>query len=160
MSKTIPYIKLDWDWRDDEKVALLRERHGHKAEFAWVQMAITMASCGGLVRLDDPAHMAAAKRFLRTSDANVRRFCDWFAECGLINPGLYAQHAHVTSARAASEQRAREGRSEFAMWLRANGGNSGKPAKAQSDRPKSDGKRTGAASISGVISGMFPAAQS
>lgn len=107
------YVKLDTDWRDDPKVALLRERHGCKAEFAWMNMIIVMFVCDGVFDANSKHAMAIAKRYMRTTEKKIRQYIEWFAECDLIDAEVYATHAHVTSTRAEREQRARKGRQRF-----------------------------------------------
>lgn len=105
-----PYVKLDLDWRKDPKVRELRERHGLKGELAWVNMMCVFGRIEGAFDTKDPEHMAIARDAMRTSDEKVLLFCSWFAECGLIDPAVYARDGRASSARAAREQRARKGR--------------------------------------------------
>ena len=108
------YIKLDWNWQDDPKVALFRKRHGKSALVDLVQIYVLMSESGGRANLNDEATRLRACALLRKRKDAVYSFLDACAECELINVELWQGLQVVTSDRALRDGRARQNRRDIA----------------------------------------------
>lgn len=111
-----PYIKLDYDWREDAKVMLFEDRYGKAALVDLVAMFILMSDCGGCLRLDDPGQMLKARRALRKKrDSEVERLVEQMVECGLASKEGWAAGRAVCSARSMRDAETAAKRRESAV---------------------------------------------
>ena len=66
-----PYIKLDYDWRDDPKVMLYEQRHKKAALVDLVTVFILAADFGGYIDTRNEGHMLKACAALRKTRARM-----------------------------------------------------------------------------------------
>lgn len=96
-----PYIKLDYDWREDPKVMLFEDRYGKASLVDLVTMFILMADAGGSVDLADPGQVLKAKRALgKKSEGEVAKVAECMVDCGLASKEGWEAARRVCSARS------------------------------------------------------------
>ena len=111
-----PYIKLDFDWREDPKVMLYEDRYGKAALVDLVTMFILMADAGGSVSLDDPGQLLKAKRALgKKRDGDVVKVAEQMVECGLASKEGWESSRRVCSARSMRDAETAAKRRESAV---------------------------------------------
>ena len=101
-----PFIKLDYDWREDPKVLLFEKRYRKAALVDMLTMFIVITDCGGSMSANDEGHMLKAQKALGATEAGVEKLLGRMAECGLIEPGAWE------GLRVATSRRIREGYTE------------------------------------------------
>ena len=111
-----PYIKLDYDWREDPKVMLFEDRYGKAALVDLVTMFILMSDCGGSLCLDDPGQLLKAKRALgKKSGRDVERVAEQMVACGLASEEGWSASRRVCSPRSMRDAETAAKRRESAV---------------------------------------------
>ena len=110
-----PYIKLDYDWREDPKVMLYEQKHKKAGLVDLITVFILVADCGGCLDTKDEGHMLKAQRALNKSRSGVIKTLEGMIECGLFKESLYRRLGAVQSDRSARDATARSNRRDHAL---------------------------------------------
>lgn len=110
-----PYIKLDWDWRDDSKVMLFEDRHGKAALVDLIQLFCLLAEFGGSLDLNDEATSLRAQKVLRKKPKALEAFIDRVAACGIVSEDGWRGFRRVGSERSVKDAKARQSRRDYAL---------------------------------------------
>lgn len=110
-----PYIKLDYDWREDPKVMVYEQRHKKAALVDLIEVFILMADCGGYLDTNNEGHMLKACKTLGKTPAGVRKILSQMAECDLIRKDGWEKRGIATSDRANRDAVAKDKRRENAL---------------------------------------------
>ena len=110
-----PYIKLDYDWRDDPKVMLYEQRHKKAALVDLVTVFILAADFGGYIDTRNEGHMLKACAALRKTRAGALKSLAQMVDCGLFDRVAWERSGIVTSDRCARDAEAVLKRRESAL---------------------------------------------
>lgn len=110
-----PYIKLDIDWRDDEKVVRLEDLFGKSYLIDWVGMMCLMSRFDGCIDLSDRSIQRIVVRDMRKRLTSVRKSIDAFAEVGLVDKGAWERSGLVMSERSLKDAEAKRKRRQYAL---------------------------------------------
>lgn len=112
---TKPYIKLDIDWRDDEKVLRLEGEYNKSYLIDWVGIMCLMSRFDGCIDMTDKITSRIVCRSLRKSLTSVKKSVDAFAEVGLIDKGAWERSELVMSERSLKDAEAKRKRRQYAL---------------------------------------------
>ena len=110
-----PYIKLDIDWRDDEKVVRLEDDFGKSYLIDWVGMMCLMSRFDGCVDLSDRSIQRIVVREMRKRLNSVKKSIEAFASVGLIDKGAWERSELVMSERSLKDAEAKRKRRQYAL---------------------------------------------
>lgn len=110
-----PYIKLDFDWREDPKVMLFEERHGKASLVDLVQLFCVLGEFGGCIDMNDEASRLRVQKVLGKKGRAVEQFLDRVAGCGLISADGWSGFKRVGSERSVKDGTARTKRRDYAL---------------------------------------------
>lgn len=110
-----PFIKLDYDWREDPKVMLYEKRYKKAALVDLVTMFVLMADCGGYVDSTDEGHMLKACKALGMGEDGVLKVFGRMIDCGLADKGAWERSGIVCSRRSIAAFESADRRRESAL---------------------------------------------
>lgn len=110
-----PYIKLDWDWREDPKVMLFEERYGKPALVDLIQLFCLMSEFAGSIDMADEATQLRVQKVLRKKAHGVEQFIEKCADCGLVSSEAWFSLRRIGSDRSVKDGEARRKRRDYAL---------------------------------------------
>lgn len=109
------FIKLDYDWRSDPKVAEFEVLYGKRNLVDVVEIFILMSRYKGVIDLNNAGVRRVVEARVGRRGKQLDAFLDRCAECGIVDAGLWHGMGHVTSERAARDAQKAYRRAECAL---------------------------------------------
>jgi hypothetical protein len=115
---TVPYIKLDWDWREDPKVMAFEYDNGKAALVDLIELFCLMNEFGGTLDMTDTATRLKTERKLRKYGQALEGFFNKVADAHLIDKDAWYAFQRAGSARSIKDAETRQKRREYAASAR------------------------------------------
>ena len=108
------WMKLDWDWREDSKVMEFEDEHGKAALVDLIQLMCVMSEFYGQLDMKDKGQRLKAQKRMGMCKADLEKFLDQVAECGLISLEAWRIQSVAASERSLKDGKARQSRKDSA----------------------------------------------
>jgi hypothetical protein len=115
---TVPYIKLDWDWREDPKVMAFEADNGKASLVDLVELFCLLNEFGGTLDMNDKPTRLKVEHKLRKKGKAVDNFLNKVAEANLIDHEAWQNLGRAGSNRSLKDAKTRQMRREYAASAR------------------------------------------
>ena len=109
------FIKLDYNWREDPKVAEFEVLYGKRDLVDVVELFILMSRYKGSIDLTNAGVRRVVSARIGKSGKQLDSFIDKCAGCGIVDAEVWHGLGHVTSNRAARDAEKAYRRTEIAL---------------------------------------------
>lgn len=108
------WIKLDWDWREDEHMMEFEDEYGKAALVDVIQLFCVMSEFWGVLDMNEKGQRLKAQKKLGMNEEQLRDFITRVAECGLVSKDAWVALGKVSSERSIKDGKQRLTRKEAA----------------------------------------------